>query len=72
MKRRSRPADAQFDAKPHKPSALDSPLVYWLIVGPRNAARPEVLAFCNRLKGQAAQVRQAVGKAPDPAVDGQD
>lgn len=44
---------------------LDSPLAYWLIVGPRNAARPEVLAFCNWLKVQAAQTRQAIGDVPD-------
>ncbi|MDB5929961.1 MAG: transcriptional regulator, LysR family [Polaromonas sp.] len=44
---------------------LDSPLAYWLIVGPRNAARPEVLAFCDWLKVQAAQTRQAIGDEPD-------
>ena len=42
---------------------LDSPLAYWLIVGPRSAARPEVMAFCDWLK---AQTRQAIGEAPDP------
>ena len=52
---------------------LDSPLAYWLIVGPRNAARPEVLAFCNWLKAQAEQTRQAIGDMPDPdTVDGLD
>ena len=52
---------------------LDSPLAYWLIVGPRNAARPEVLAFCNWLKGQAEQTRQAIGDMTDPdTVDGLD
>jgi LysR family transcriptional regulator, glycine cleavage system transcriptional activator len=50
---------------------LDSPLAYWLIVGPRNVARPEVLAFCNWLKEQAAQTREAIGEVPDPdTVDG--
>ena len=43
---------------------LDSPLAYWLIVGPRNAARPEVLAFCNWIKEQAARTREAIGEAP--------
>jgi len=42
---------------------LDSPLAYWLIVGPRNAARPEVQAFCDWLKAQAAQTRAAIGEA---------
>ena len=40
---------------------MDSPMAYWLIVGPRNAARPEVLAFCNWLE---AQTREAIGDAP--------
>lgn len=44
---------------------IDSPLAYWLIVGPRNAARPEVSAFCAWLKVQAALTRQAVGDVPD-------
>lgn len=52
---------------------LDSPLAYWLIVGPRNAARPEVLAFCHWLKAQAEQTRLAIGDVPDPdTVDGLD
>ncbi len=49
---------------------LDSPLAYWLIVGPHRGAggapRPEVTAFCEWLKGQAAQTRQAIGDVPDP------
>lgn len=45
---------------------LDSPLAYWLIVGPRSAARPEVMAFCVWLKAQAAQTRQAIGEVRDP------
>ena len=44
---------------------LDSPLAYWLIVGPRSQSRPEVLAFCNWLKNQAATTRDAIGDAPD-------
>lgn len=52
---------------------LDSPLAYWLIVGPRNAARPEVLAFCDWLRAQAAKTRAAIGDVPDPdTVDGLD
>jgi LysR family transcriptional regulator, glycine cleavage system transcriptional activator len=44
---------------------LDSPLAYWLIVGPRNAARPEVTAFCDWLHAQALLTREAIGDAPD-------
>ena len=47
---------------------LDSPMAYWLIVGQRNATRPEVQAFCSWLKVQAAQTREAIGEAPPPAV----
>ena len=43
---------------------LDSPLAYWLIVGPRNAAKPEVLAFCDWLQAQAAKTREVIGEAP--------
>jgi DNA-binding transcriptional LysR family regulator len=45
---------------------LDSPIAYWLVVGPRSAARPEVLAFCEWLKAQAALTRAAIGDVPDP------
>ena len=44
---------------------IDSPLAYWLIVGPRSTARPEVAAFCDWLKAQASLTRQAIGDAPD-------
>ena len=40
---------------------MDSPMAYWLIVGPRSAARPEVQAFCNWIEVQAAQTREAIG-----------
>lgn len=43
---------------------LDSPLAYWLIVGPRSAARPEIKAFCDWLTEQAALTRQATGETP--------
>lgn len=49
---------------------LDSPLAYWLIVGPRNAARPEVAAFCAWLKAQAALTRDAIGDAVNAATLG--
>jgi DNA-binding transcriptional LysR family regulator len=41
---------------------MDSPLVYWLIVGPRAAERPEIVAFCSWLKAQAARTREAMGE----------
>ena len=44
---------------------IDSPLAYWLIVGSRNAARPEVAAFCDWLKAQALLTREAIGDVPD-------
>lgn len=45
---------------------LDSPMAYWLMVGPRNALRPEVTAFCDWLQQQAATTRATVGEVPDP------
>lgn len=52
---------------------LESPMAYWLVVGPRNVARPEVAAFCEWLKAQAALTREAIGDVPDPdTVDGLD
>ncbi len=40
---------------------LDSPLAYWLLPGPRSAPRPEVQAFCDWLRTQAALTRAAMG-----------
>ena len=48
---------------------LDSPLAYWLVIGPRNAARPEVVAFCEWLKAQAALTRDAIGDVVNAAAD---
>jgi DNA-binding transcriptional LysR family regulator len=48
---------------------LDSPLAYWLIVGPRNDNRPEIKAFCDWLLGQAQATRQTLGEAD--TADGQ-
>ena len=50
--------------EPFPQSRLDSPLAYWLIVGPRNTARPEVVAFCDWLRAQAARTREAIREAP--------
>ena len=54
--------------EPLPDTRLDSPLAYWLIVGPRNAARPEVAAFCAWLKAQAALTRDAIGDAVNVAT----
>ena len=45
---------------------MDSPLVYWLLVGPRSRARPEIQAFCAWLQTQAQATREAIGDVPDP------
>ncbi|MBV8619076.1 MAG: LysR family transcriptional regulator [Curvibacter sp.] len=43
---------------------LDSPLAYWMLVGPRSAQRPEVKAFCDWLCREAEQTRRTVGEQP--------
>lgn len=45
---------------------MDSPMAYWLIVGPRSAQRPEIKAFCDWLMAQSKATRQAIGEVPDP------
>jgi LysR family transcriptional regulator, glycine cleavage system transcriptional activator len=45
---------------------LDSPMAYWMIVGPRSAQRPEIKAFCGWLAGQAQATRRTIGEVPDP------
>ncbi|MGJ7484724.1 LysR substrate-binding domain-containing protein [Variovorax sp. LT2P21] len=45
---------------------LDSPMAYWLLIGPRNALRPEIKAFCDWLREQAAITRETIGEVPDP------
>jgi LysR family glycine cleavage system transcriptional activator len=50
---------------------LESPLAYWLIVGPRSAQRPEIKAFCDWLMRQAQVTRKTIGEVPD-LVDGLD
>ncbi len=40
---------------------LESPMVYWLLVGPRAVARPEIVAFCDWLQVQAQLTRVAIG-----------
>ncbi|WPB56333.1 LysR substrate-binding domain-containing protein [Xylophilus sp. GOD-11R] len=52
---------------------LESALAYWLLVGPRGAQRPEVKAFCDWLRAEAAITRRTIGDEPDPdTVDHQD
>ncbi|RKJ98383.1 LysR substrate-binding domain-containing protein [Alicycliphilus denitrificans] len=48
---------------------IDSPLAYWLLVGPRSSQRPEIKAFCAWLKAQAQATRQAIGDVPDPDLN---
>ncbi|OUL99854.1 LysR substrate-binding domain-containing protein [Variovorax sp. JS1663] len=45
---------------------LDSPMSYWLLVGPRSTQRPEIQAFRDWLESQAAVTRQTIGEVPDP------
>jgi LysR family glycine cleavage system transcriptional activator len=45
---------------------IDSPMAYWLIVGPRGVHRPEIMAFCDWLQLQARSTRQTIGEVPDP------
>jgi LysR family glycine cleavage system transcriptional activator len=45
---------------------IDTPMVYWLLVGARNRNRPEIQAFCDWLLVQAAITRAAIGEVPDP------
>lgn len=52
--------------EPLPQARLDSPMAYWLIVGPRSAARPEIRSFCDWLSAQAQQTRLAIGDVPDP------
>lgn len=45
---------------------MDSPMAYWLLVGPRSAQRPEIRAFCAWLMAQSRVTRQTIGEVPDP------
>jgi DNA-binding transcriptional LysR family regulator len=45
---------------------MDSPMAYWLLVGPRSAARPEIKAFSEWLVRQARATRELIGEVPDP------
>jgi len=45
---------------------MDSPMAYWLVVGPRSPQRPETKAFCEWLMSQSKLTRNAIGEVPDP------
>ena len=45
---------------------MDSPMAYWLIIGPRSGQRPEIKAFCDWLAAQSQATRQTIGEVPDP------
>ncbi len=44
---------------------MESPMAYWIIVGPRSEQRPEIKAFCEWLKLVARQTRETIGEVPD-------
>jgi DNA-binding transcriptional LysR family regulator len=41
---------------------LDTPMAYYLVVGPRSSQRPEIQAFCDWLLAQAELTRLAIGE----------
>ena len=45
---------------------MDSPMAYWLLVGPRSSSRAEVRAFCDWLQAQAEATRASSGEVADP------
>jgi LysR family transcriptional regulator, glycine cleavage system transcriptional activator len=48
---------------PHQ--RMDSPMAYWLIIGPRSLQRPEIKAFCEWLMAQSKATRETIGEVPD-------
>jgi DNA-binding transcriptional LysR family regulator len=42
---------------------VDTPMVYYLLLGPRSGARPEIQAFCTWLQEQARLTRLAIGES---------
>jgi DNA-binding transcriptional LysR family regulator len=49
---------------PHQ--RMDSPMAYWLVIGPRSPQRPETKAFCDWLMNESKKTRHAIGEVPDP------
>ena len=41
---------------------LESPIAYWLLLGPRARSRPEIAAFSSWMQAQAALTRVAIGE----------
>ena len=41
---------------------MDSPMAYWLIVGPRSGNRADIRAFCDWLQTQALATRTISGE----------
>jgi DNA-binding transcriptional LysR family regulator len=57
---------AQGDlVEPLRDLRMESPMAYWLIVGPRSAQRPEIKAFCQWLRVQAGITREAIGEVAE-------
>lgn len=50
---------------------MDSPMAYWLLIGPRSAQRPEIKAFCEWLLVKARETRETIGETPDPDLNDQ-
>src|SRR5438105_604572 len=45
---------------------MDSPMAYWMIVGPRSSHRTEIKAFCDWMMNESHKTRHAIGEVPDP------
>lgn len=41
---------------------LQTPMAYWMLTAPRAGLKPEVVAFCEWLKNEASNTRQALGE----------
>jgi len=54
-----------IEALPHE-HRMDSPMAYWLLVGPRSLQRPEIRAFCEWLLERSRETRRTIGEVPDP------
>lgn len=50
---------------------MDSPMAYWLLIGPRALQRPEIVAFRDWLLAQARITRQTIGEMPDAETIGE-
>ena len=48
---------------------MNSPMAYWLLVGPRSAQRPEIGALRSWLTAQARITRASIGEVPETDTD---